>query len=70
MGGVTGEIPVGTYSPVSFAYLGLGHGAIDAGTAYTYYNTKTGQEFSGALGFTYNLNQSTQYQSGVDMHFD
>jgi hypothetical protein len=68
---VTGDIPVGTYSPVSLAYLGLGHGAIDAGTAYTYYNTKTGQEFSGTLGFTYNfINPSTQYQSGVDMHFD
>jgi hypothetical protein len=68
---VTGDIPVGTYSPESLAYLGLGHGAIDAGTAYTYYNTKTGQEFSGTLGFTYNLiNPSTQYQSGVDMHFD
>src|SRR5262249_36966438 len=28
-------------------------------------------EFSGVLGFTYNFaNQSTQYQNGVDMHFD
>jgi hypothetical protein len=68
---VTGDIPVGTYSPVSLAYLGLGHGAIDAGTAYTYFNAKTGQEFSGTLGFTYNfIDPSTQYQSGVDMHFD
>jgi hypothetical protein len=68
---VTGAIPVGSYSPLSLAYLGLGHGAFDAGTAYTYYDAKTGQEFSGTLGFTYNLiNPSTQYQSGVDMHFD
>ncbi len=32
---------------------------------------KPGHEISGVLGFTYNLmNQSTQYQNGVDMHFD
>jgi hypothetical protein len=38
---------------------------------YTYLNSKTGQEFSGVLGFTYNLaNTQTQYQNGVDMHFD
>jgi len=68
---VTGDIPIGTYNPVRLAYLGLGHGAIDAGGAYTYFNSKTGQEFSGTLGFTYNsVNPSTHYQSGVDMHFD
>ena len=44
---------------------------IDAGGGYTYFNPQTGQEFSGVLGFTYNLiNPSTQYQSGVDMHLD
>jgi hypothetical protein len=43
----------------------------DAGGGYTYFNPQTGHEFSGVLGFTYNLeNQSTQYQNGVDMHFD
>ena len=37
----------------------------------TYLNPQTGHEFSGVLGFTYNLvNPSTQYQNGVDMHFD
>ena len=51
--------------------LGIGHGAIDAGGGYTYFNPQTGHEFSGVLGFTYNIkNTSTQYQSGVDMHFD
>src|SRR2546423_14757314 len=50
---------------------GIGHGAVDAGFGYTYFNPKTGQEFSGVLGFTYNTtNRSTQYQNGVDMHFD
>ena len=43
----------------------------DAGGDYTYFNPQTGHEFSAVLGFTYNfLNQSTQYQNGVDMHFD
>jgi hypothetical protein len=68
---VAGDIPIGLYNPLRLAYLGLGHGAIDAGAAYTYYNSKSGQEFSGTLGLTYNfVNPSTQYQSGVDMHFD
>jgi hypothetical protein len=68
---ITGNVPVGTYDAARLANLGIGHGAIDVGGAYTYYDEKTGREFSGTLGFTYNLiNPSTQYQSGVDMHFD
>jgi Putative MetA-pathway of phenol degradation len=51
--------------------LGIGHGAIDAGGGYTYFDQQTGHEFSAVLGFTYNLkNQSTQYQNGIDMHLD
>ena len=68
---ITGDIPVGVYSSSSLANIGIGHGAIDAGGGYTYFNPKTGHEFSAVLGFTYNLiNQSTQYQNGVDMHLD
>jgi hypothetical protein len=68
---ISGDIPVGTYSSSSLANIGIGHGAIDAGGGYTYLNPQTGHEFSGVLGFTYNFtNQSTQYQNGVDMHFD
>jgi hypothetical protein len=68
---MTGDIPVGAYSSSNLSNVGIGHGAIDAGGGYTYFNPKTGQEFSGILGLTYNLmNESTQYQSGVDMHFD
>ena len=68
---LTGDIPVGTYDSQSLSNIGLGHGAIDAGGGYTYFDPKAGHEFSGVLGFTYNfLNPSTQYQSGVDMHFD
>jgi hypothetical protein len=68
---VTGDIPVGVYSSSSLANLGIGHGAIDAGGGYTYFNPETGHEFSAVLGVTYNLeNQSTQYQNGVDLHLD
>ena len=44
---------------------------MDAGGGYTYFNPETGHEFSGVLGFTYNFkNPYTQYQNGVDLHFD
>ncbi len=68
---ITGDIPVGAYQSTRLSNLGIGHGAIDAGAGYTYFNPATGHEFSGVLGFTYNMmNQATQYQNGVDMHFD
>jgi hypothetical protein len=68
---ITGDIPVGAYQSDRLSNLGIGHGAIDAGGGYTYFNPATGHEFSGVLGFTYNFkNTSTQYQNGVDMHFD
>jgi hypothetical protein len=68
---ITGDIPVGAYQSTRLSNLGIGHGAIDVGGGYTYFNPQTGREFSGILGFTYNmLNTSTQYQNGVDMHFD
>ncbi len=68
---VTGDIPVGAYDSTRLANTGIGHGAIDAGGGYTYFSPQTGREFSAVLGFTYNfLNTATQYQNGVDMHFD
>jgi len=68
---LTGDIPLGVYSSSSLANMGIGHGAIDAGGGYTYFNPQTGHEFSAVLGFTYNLeNQATQYQNGVDLHLD
>jgi hypothetical protein len=68
---VTGDIPVGAYQSTRLSNLGIGHGAIDAGGGYTYFNPQTGHEFSGVLGFTYNFkNTATQYQNGVDTHFD
>ena len=68
---VTGDIPVGAYQSTRLSNIGIGHGAIDAGGGYTYFNPQTGHEFSGVLGVTYNFkNTATQYQSGVDLHFD
>jgi hypothetical protein len=68
---ITGDIPVGAYQSTRLSNIGIGHGAIDAGGGYTYFNPATGHEFSGVLGFTYNFkNTATQYQNGVDLHFD
>jgi hypothetical protein len=68
---ITGDIPVGAYQSTRLANIGIGHGAVDFGGGYTYFNQQTGHEFSAVLGFTYNfLNNSTQYQNGVDMHLD
>jgi hypothetical protein len=66
-----GDIPVGDYNPARLSNLGIGHGAIDFGAGYTYLNPATGTEVSGVGGFTYNFkNPDTQYQSGIDFHFD
>ncbi len=68
---LTGDIPVGSYNPNQLANIGVGHGAIDGGGAYTYLNTKTGTEFSATLGFTENFrNPSTDYTNGIDSHLD
>jgi len=67
----TGNIPVGAYQSNRLSSLGLGHGAMDAGGGYTYYNSDTGYEFSAIAGLTYNFtNTTTNYQSGVDFHLD
>jgi hypothetical protein len=67
----TGDIPVGAYQSTRLANLGIGHGAVDGGVGYTYFNPQTGHEFSAVLGLTGNLeNTSTNYTNGVDMHLD
>ena len=68
----TGDIPVGDYDPKRLANIGIGHGAIDGGGAYTYFNPETGHELSGTLGFTYNFEntESEDYKNGIDMHLD
>jgi hypothetical protein len=53
------------------ANFGIGHGAIDGGGGYTYFDTKTGHEFSVVTGLTGNFtNNSTDYQNGIDWHLD
>src|SRR5262245_31500762 len=67
----TGNIPVGAYDSARLANLGNGHGAVDGGFGYTYFDPKTGHEFSAVSGLTYNFtNPSTNYQNGVDWHLD
>lgn len=68
---VSGNIQVGRYDANALANLGLGHQAVDAGGGYTYFNPQTGYEFSSVVGLTYNFeNTHTQYQNGVDLHWD
>lgn len=62
-------VPVGAYQPNRLANIGSGHAAIDVGGGYTYFDKKN--EFSAALGFTYNFeNSDTDYRNGVDAHLD
>ncbi len=66
-----GNVPVGSYDPSRLATTGLGRWAVDGGLGYTYFDEKSGREFSAVLGLTYNfMNPSTAYQSGMDLHLD
>ena len=68
---VTGDIPVGEYSSSQLANIGIGHGAVDGGVGYTYFDPTKGHELSFVTGLTYNLtNPSTNYQNGIDWHLD
>ena len=65
------EVTIGSYDPVRLAIFGIGHGGFDGGAGYTYFDPKTGYEFSAVAGLTYNLkNRHTDYQNGVDAHID
>jgi hypothetical protein len=68
---ITGDIPVGKYNSSDLANLGIGHGAIDGGVGYTYFDPKSGHEFSAVFGLTGNFkNTSTGYTNGIDSHLD
>jgi hypothetical protein len=68
---LTGDIPVGRYSSTNLANIGIGHGALDGGLGYTYFDQKAGREFSAVAGLTGNLeNPSTEYTNGIDFHLD
>jgi len=67
----SGDIPVGPYDSRRPSNIGIVRGGIDFGAGYTHLNPMTGIEFSGVGGFTYNFkNTATQYQNGIDFHFD
>jgi hypothetical protein len=66
-----GDAPVGTYNSSRLSNFGIGHGAIDGGGGYTYFNPETGHEFSVVTGLTGNFtNTATDYQNGTDWHLD
>jgi hypothetical protein len=66
-----GDVPVGDYNSSNLANLGIGHGALDGGAGYTYFDPKTGHEFSVVTGLTGNFgNPSTGYNNGIDWHID
>jgi hypothetical protein len=66
-----GGIPVGAYQVGRLANLGTNHWSLDIGGAYTYLDTKHGQELSVTLGATYNFeNPATNYRNGIDSHLD
>ena len=68
---LTGDIPVGEYNSTNLANVGIGHGAIDGGIGYTYFDPKTGHEFSAVTGLTGNFeNTATNYTNGIDWHLD
>lgn len=68
---VSGAIPLGTYDPNRLANVSIGHGAIDGGVGYTYFDPTKGHEFSAITGFTYNFkNPDTDYRNGIDWHVD
>jgi hypothetical protein len=52
---ITGDIPVGKYSSTNLANIGLGHGALDGGVGYTYFDPQAGHEFSAVAGLTGNF---------------
>lgn len=64
-------IPTGKYDASRLVSIGSNHWALDLGGAYTYFNAKTGYEFSVTGGVTYNWeNPDTNYQNGIDGHID
>jgi hypothetical protein len=68
---VDGDIPVGQYNSSQLANIGIGHGAIDGGAGYTYFDPTTGHEFSAVAGLTGNFkNSATNYTNGIDFHLD
>jgi hypothetical protein len=60
---MTGDIPVGLYDSSNLANLGIGHGAIDGGVGYTYFNPQTGKELSVVTGLTGNFKNTVPLEA-------
>lgn len=64
-------IPVGDYDANRLTNIGMGHAAIDAGVAYTYFDPNSGWEASATVGLTYHFeNSDTDYTNGEAIHLD
>ena len=55
---ITGDIPVGAYQSTRLSNIGIGHGAIDAGGGYTYFNHRR-HELPAVLAWLYLTISST-----------
>ena len=65
------NLPTGSYDSTRLANFGIGHGGIDGGAGYTYFDKDSGYEFSAVGGLTHNLrNPHTNYRNGMDAHID
>jgi hypothetical protein len=66
-----GNIPSGTYDSTRLANLSAGYVGVDIGGGYTYFNPKTGHEFSVVAGLSFSgTNTALQYQNGVGFDLD
>lgn len=64
------SVPNGTFER-RLANLSIGHWAVDSGVGYTYFDQKSGWEYSAVLGATYNWeNHDLDYQNGIGLHLD
>jgi hypothetical protein len=64
------NVPNGAFER-RLANLSIGHWAIDNGFGYTYFDVKSGWEFSAVLGATHNWeNEDLDYRNGLDLHLD
>lgn len=64
-------IPIGAYPAGRLANIGTNHWSIDGGGGYTYFDARTGREFSAVAGFTYNFeNPDTNHRNGIDGQVD
>lgn len=64
-------VPVGGFRVNRVVNIGRNYWMLDPEFGITYYNPQTGWEFSGALGYSINFeNSATNYKSGNAVHLD